>query len=44
MEVALIANTIAFTLLFVYLLAQRLRLARLELRRENVLLETLNHG
>jgi heme exporter protein C len=44
MEVALIANTIAFTLLFVYLLAQRLRLTRLELRREDVLLETLNHG
>jgi heme exporter protein C len=44
MEVALLANTVAFTVLFVYLLAQRLRLARIEALQEAELQEALTHG
>ncbi|MGI8824265.1 MAG: cytochrome c biogenesis protein CcsA [Chloroflexota bacterium] len=37
MEVALMVNLLAFTILFVFLLGQRLRLARLEEQRDDVL-------
>lgn len=39
MEVALFVNVVAFTILFVFLLGQRLKLARLEQRRDEVLWE-----
>jgi heme exporter protein C len=39
MEVALCVNVVAFTVLFVFLLGQRLRLARLEQRRDEILWE-----
>ncbi|GAC1319212.1 MAG: cytochrome c biogenesis protein CcsA [Chloroflexota bacterium] len=39
MEVALMVNMLAFTLLFVFLLGQRMRLARLEARRDQLLYE-----
>jgi heme exporter protein C len=39
MEVALIVNVIAFTVLFVFLLGQRLKLASLEERRDAILYE-----
>lgn len=39
MEVALFVNVLAFTVLFVFLLGQRLKLARLEQRRDEVLWE-----
>jgi heme exporter protein C len=39
MEIALFANVLAFTVLFVFLLGQRLKLARLEQRRDEVLWE-----
>jgi heme exporter protein C len=44
MEVALLANTVAFTVLFVYLLAQRLRLARTEALHDAALQEALTRG
>ena len=39
MEVALFVNVVAFTVLFVFLLGQRLKLARLEQRRDEILWE-----
>lgn len=39
MEAALLVNVVAFTVLFVFLLGQRLKLARLEQRRDEVLWE-----
>jgi heme exporter protein C len=39
MEAALFVNVVAFTVLFVFLLGQRLRLARLEQRRDEILWE-----
>jgi heme exporter protein C len=41
MEVALLVNTIAFTLLFVYLLVQRMQLVRTEALQDEVLREAL---
>lgn len=44
MELALLVNTVAFTILFVYLLAERLRLAKTEALHDEVLQEVLTHG
>jgi heme exporter protein C len=43
MEVALLVNAVAFTMLFVYLLAQRLRLSEERWRHEEMLQEALTH-
>jgi len=37
MEIALFANLLAFTVLFVFLLGQRMRLARMEQQRDELL-------
>lgn len=44
MEVALLVNTLAFTILFVFLLGERLRLAKSDALHDEVLQETLAHG
>ena len=44
MEAALFVNTVAFTVLFVYLLVQRMRLARTEAVRDEMLQDVLTHG
>jgi heme exporter protein C len=43
MEVALMVNVVAFTVLFVFLLGQRLRLAGLEHRRDELLWQEAQH-
>jgi heme exporter protein C len=44
MEITLLVNTVAFTLLFVYLLGERLRLEGVRARHEEVLQEALSNG
>jgi heme exporter protein C len=44
MEITLLVNTVAFTLLFVYLLGERLRLEGFRARHEEVLQEALSNG
>lgn len=44
MEITLLVNAVAFTLLFVYLLGERLRLEGVRARHEEVLQEALSNG
>lgn len=44
MEIALLVNTVAFTILFFFLLAQRLHLAQTEARQEAALQDVLSHA